>query len=222
MKKWKEYLAEIILIILGINLGLWVNNLNENNKERGLEKKLLIELQSDLKQDLADIQSNIEVHQEAGRKNDLALDYIKNAVPETDLDSILKVAQDCRDWTFLVSKTSTYESLKSIGFQIIKNDQLRRQITDLHNVSYKFISEYERLHQRDRALLEEKIEALYGLRTSLQQQQQHPPELKKQITELQVNILRMMWSNQRLEKTYKEQVEPNIQALMTLLAKELE
>ena len=220
MKKWKEYLAEIILIIIGINLGLWINNLNEARKENQLEKKLLVELKSDLTQDLKDIQNNIEVHREASHKNDLALNYIKSADPKADIDSILAVAQNCRDWTFLVSKTSTYESLKSIGFQVIKNDRLRRQITDLHNVSYKYISEYERLHQQDKAWLEEKIEALYGLQTKLRQQK-NVPDLDEQITELRMNILRMMWSNQRMEKAYIELVQPNLESLLFLLEKEL-
>ncbi len=221
MKKWQSYLSEILLIIIGINLGLWVNNLNANYKENKLERKLLRELHNDLEQDFADAKSNVMVHLEALRKIEKATQFLDQATIRTDLDSIIYYAQACQDWTFLISKQSTYESLKSIGFQIIKNDEIRQMLTDLQQVDYRYIAEFEEIHRNSRDGIYNKIQIILGL-TALADKDKDWNRIRNEVTQLRVALDRITWSNFRLHKIYTDDVNPHLEKLLAAISAELQ
>lgn len=142
--KWKHLLSEIILIVIAINVGLWFNNLNDQRKERKLEVKILKEFLVSLKSDKSDIFLNIETHKLGIESCSRLLDTIPLKKKETMSNRL----GNSYSWTFFLADQSSYESLKSIGFQLITKDEIRRAITKLYNVDYENIAEIENNHKR--------------------------------------------------------------------------
>ena len=139
-RNWKSFALELLLIVVGINLGLFVNNLNEQRKETKLERQLLSELKTCLEGDLEDVNINIKIHSDCANYTSKLLAYIQTKEP---IDSLAHHFNYTNGWSFFINNTSTYESLKSIGFGIIKNDELRQRITELYNVYYRANDEFE-------------------------------------------------------------------------------
>ncbi len=142
--KWVHFTVEVILIVLAINIGLWFSNLNDQRHEKELETRILNELLISLQSDKADITLNIITHKQGiqAGQNLLSQDPVR-----VDLD-FDKEINEINSWTFLLADLSTYESLKSIGFLLISDDDVRRKMTKLYNVGYKNILELETNHKR--------------------------------------------------------------------------
>jgi hypothetical protein len=211
--RWKYFISEILLIVIAINVGLWFNNLNDQRKARNLESKILHEFIVSLNSDKEDILSNIETHikgiESCGR-------LLKN---KTDnIDTIKNDLGRSYSWTFLIADLSSYESLKSIGFQIIKNDDIRHGITKLYNVDYKNITEAENNHKRICNLFDEKTSELYVVennRTIFKEPN------STTINNLKIGLIKLQSSHTNMKNTYEIEVLSNIEDLISKINKEL-
>lgn len=137
--KFSQYLVyavgEIILVVLGILIALQINNWNSENKESQLEVKMLKEIKIALQSDLKDIEFNLKEHHEIFQSQQLVIDWLKTDAPYTDSLSF-HFANAVNGTNFLSNKGS-YETIKGIGIQLIKNDNLRKQILNLYELQYK-------------------------------------------------------------------------------------
>jgi competence protein ComGC len=79
--------GEIVLVVIGILIALWINNLNEERKTENAQKVMLISFSNDLSADASAIKDHLdelgkilEVHHEIYqiRKNELNLKDLKN------------------------------------------------------------------------------------------------------------------------------------------------
>ena len=134
----KSYLlyaiGEIFLVMVGILLALQVNNWNENRKNSIREKQLLNELVTNLNSNLEAFKQNIAAQNEQIRGIDTILDYLEYKKPYQD-----SLAFYLRPLIYLEQITaskSTYETLKSTGLDLIQSDELRREITQLFEMTY--------------------------------------------------------------------------------------
>ena len=134
---WKFAIAESVLIFLGILLALQVDNWNQDRQDRNLEKVLLNELLVNLKSDLRDVEFNINYHSLFLNSNEIVLEYLEGSDPYHDsLDT--HFGQLYGGTTFM-ENNSTYESLISIGIDLISNNTLRQMITNLYSVRYDYV-----------------------------------------------------------------------------------
>ena len=140
--KYFQYaVGEIVLVVIGILIALSLNNLNEKKKLNEKENKFLKEIANDLKitqkeinEDLQDLQRNLN---SSLIIRDLILSKGKLN------DSLIKHFYFTMDLETLDAKSSTYESLKSFGLDLIGNDSLQKQITDIYeDVIPKLKSEF--------------------------------------------------------------------------------
>lgn len=138
--KFSKYLiyaiGEITLVVIGILIALQVNNWNENRKERQQEDKKLQEFHDALKSDLKDIRFNIEWHKSAKTSCEILLNAFDKKLPYHD-SLATHFGQMARISQFLPS-IGVYESLKSKGIELIKNDSLRRKISSYYEQDIKF------------------------------------------------------------------------------------
>ena len=131
---WLYSVGEFVLIFLGILIALQVDNWNQKRQEKKLEKVLLSEMLSNLKANQDDIENNIRMQERFLNSNQVALDFLKGDQPWHDSLGI--------HFTYLMGGTlfdnnnSTYESLNSIGIDLVGNDSLRQQITLVYAVRY--------------------------------------------------------------------------------------
>ena len=136
--KYSRYaIGEIVLVVVGILIALFINNWNEERKERIEEKELL----EDLKQDL---ESNMELlsqnwSKESFRSSTIILEVLKNKTPYHD--SLSKHFHLSRVFSDLSMSTSSYEALKNKGLEIVSSKPLRKKIINHFEISLKTMRE---------------------------------------------------------------------------------
>jgi len=138
-KYLKYAIGEIVLVMVGILLALQVNNWNENKKLVVKEVKILKEIKYELEGALDDLTSDIEDHQ----RNLNSTKIIRNTVLfnknyNDSLNTHLLYMLDHENFT---AKQSAFESLQSIGLEIISNDSIRQKITTAYLYMRKFTTE---------------------------------------------------------------------------------
>ena len=134
--KFSKYLlyaiGEIVLVVIGILIALQINNWNEEQKTRKLEKAYLVRLQNDLAADTLYLGTRLE-HVKAQRIQIYKFIHeIYNT--QTTEDEFRRVfLLQSFDAGNLVMQTSTFEELKSAGLiNIIQNEQIKIAMIDLY------------------------------------------------------------------------------------------
>ncbi len=211
--RWKYLISEVLLIVIAINVGLWFNNLNDQRKARNLESKILQEFVVSLNSDREDMLSNIETHKK-GIESCVRL--LKNKTE--NIDTLKNDLGWSYSWTYLIADLSSYESLKSIGFQLIKNDDIRHGITKLYNVDYKTIIEAENNHKRICNRFDEKISDIYVVENNKTIFKEPNSTI---IGKLKFSLINLQNSHKNMKNTYEIEVLPNIESLISKINKEL-
>ena len=134
-------MGEIVLVVIGILIALSINNWNDQRKETKIENKILVEISNGLSQDLLDIKLNTKGHND-GLK---AIGYWHKIFTNTqvDTDSISDYYQYLTRNFNSIQNKSGYESLKSRGLELIKDDSLRIQIIQLYEQDYSQVRKLE-------------------------------------------------------------------------------
>ena len=211
--KWKYLISEILMIVIAINVGLWFNNLNDQRKAKNLESKILHEFVVSLNSDKEDILSNIETHI---RGIESSVRLLKNKTE--NIDTLKNDLGWSYSWTYLIADLSSYESLKSIGFQLIENDEIRHGITKLYNVDYRNITEAENNHKRICNFFDEKISDIYVLENN---KIIFKESNSITINNLKMSIIDLQNSHTNMKNTYEIEVLPKIEDLISKIIREL-
>jgi Family of unknown function (DUF6090) len=141
-KKYLFYaLGEIALIVFGILIALQIDNWNNDRQLKELEIKYLKEMISNLRSDLSDIEFNINFNIDKMKSNFIVATQTRDKLPYHD--SLDFHFSNLIGSTRFIPNTSSYDNFKSKGFEIIKNDSLRRSITYLYSVEYNHIMGFE-------------------------------------------------------------------------------
>lgn len=141
MSNWKKYIIEFLSVFIAVFLAFALSNWSENRRGENTEMKILSEISNGLKKDLNDIQINTKGH-EYGIKS---CEYWRNVVNEKQF------SQDSIHWYYFgvtrdftsVQNTPGYESLKSKGLEILKNDSLRLEIISLYEYDFNSLKKFE-------------------------------------------------------------------------------
>jgi hypothetical protein len=140
--KYLRYaIGEIVLVVIGILIALSINNWNENRKENNIENKILVEISNGLNQDLIDIKDNMSAHRAGLKACEYYYDIFTNK--QVQADSINYYYTYLTRGYISIQNKSGYESLKSRGLELIKDDSLRNDIIKLYEQDYSFISKLE-------------------------------------------------------------------------------
>ncbi len=133
--------GEIVLVVIGIFLALQLNNWNSERKLVQQELGLLVEMRENLAMDMKDCRYNIEANQRYERGNRAVLKHLTERTPFHD--SLRVHYANIFGYTTLTANTSAYDNLKSIGFDLIRNDSLRRTVTALYSERYDYLKNLE-------------------------------------------------------------------------------
>lgn len=136
-------IGEILLVMIGILLALQVNNWNETRKLELKENEILKEILRDVEETNSEIVGDMLAHMTMLRSAQMLKDQISQLNPDTDqLSSYYRSsAHDLQ----IYPKTSGFETLKSQGLEIITNDSLRKNISDLYQLDYTRLTKFGRL-----------------------------------------------------------------------------
>lgn len=141
-------IGEILIVMIGILIAIQINNWNEYRKISITEIKILNEMKVNLKTDLADVRWNIDFLNKNKKANRIVLKSLNT--PDNYSDTLnLYYANISYSLPIFTNNTSAFENLKSIGFNIIKNDSLRKRITELYSNKYNYLVKLEDLYYND-------------------------------------------------------------------------
>ncbi len=138
----KYAIGEIILVVIGILIALQINNWNEERKESKLELEILSGLSSDLTNNKVKITNMISRDSIIIVGNQYILSLLKD-YNSSFHDSLQFSFGNINRYDVFFPQGMAYESLKSKGFHIIKNDSLRTDIIELYDETY-FINSHIR------------------------------------------------------------------------------
>lgn len=149
MKKrnYKNYAFEFLSIFIAVVSAFALNNWNDNRREHQAEVKILSEIRNGLKKDIEDVRVNVGGHK-TGQE---ACKYFSRLLKDEPIaqDSFAQNYYDLTRDFVTIQNNSGYESLKSRGLDIIKNDSLRYKIISFYEydmeVLEKFEEEYEEM-----------------------------------------------------------------------------
>jgi len=141
--KFSKYMiyaiGEIVLVVIGILIALSINNWNNSNIEQNLEREILNEILTNLDSDLQNINDNIKYNKRLSRHNQLVYEHLKNKTPITD--SLKFYYATLFGGSNFQPVNVAFENLRSRGINIIKNSDLRNQISELYMIEFKSLGE---------------------------------------------------------------------------------
>lgn len=132
-----EFLSVFIAVVSAFALQNW----NDNRRANQAESKMLTEIANGLEKDIEDIKMNAFGH-EFGLK---AGHYFKNIIGGTcnSPDSLQGYYFGLTRDFISVQNTAGYQTLKSRGLELVKNDTLRLQIIALYEYDYNTLRKLE-------------------------------------------------------------------------------
>jgi len=120
-------MGEIVLIVVGILLAFYLDNINSEKQARETEIEMLQELKSNLVSNIDILERTLSTESDYLHYNETILDYLDNRKP---YDLVLDRAFAVYFWTISTNPvTGGYEFLKSKGIDFITNDSLRNRIS---------------------------------------------------------------------------------------------
>ena len=138
-KYFKYAIGEILLVVIGILIALQINNWNDNKNLVAKEIKILKEIKYELEGSLRDLSDDIKSHQRNLNSSKIiskVLLFKKKHHDSLNLHFFFLIDDET-----LTAKMSAFESLKSLGLEIISNDSIRQKITTAYLFMEKFTNE---------------------------------------------------------------------------------
>lgn len=140
-KNWKKHGLEFLSIFFAVISAFALNNWNDNRRDTNSENKILIEISNGLEKDINDIRLNILGH----KYGISACNYFRKSFTGKSIqtDSLMfHYANLTRDF-ISIQNIAGYETLKSKGLELIKNDSLRLKIIALYEYDYNTLRKLE-------------------------------------------------------------------------------
>ncbi|WP_282043695.1 DUF6090 family protein [Winogradskyella flava] len=149
--KFSKYLiyavGEIVLVVIGILIALWLNNLNTQYKQKQEEVSILKELKEDFLLDITDFEINVEGHSKSNVSIAIILKSLEDNLPYND--SLAHHFAWTTNWPISLIHTNSFDVLKSKGIELISNDELRKKILTIHGQSYQSLKAWENQPNRN-------------------------------------------------------------------------
>lgn len=121
--------------MIGIMLALQVSNWNQNRTNTIKEKIILGEFKANLEENLKGFKENIEWEKNRITGAETILNYFDKK--KSWDDSLNIELKNLRLQEAIVISSSAYESLKSSGFDLVSNEDLRKSIIKLYETTYQ-------------------------------------------------------------------------------------
>lgn len=133
-EKLRKYAMEFFSIFIAVISAFALNNWNENRRDNRAATKILTEISNGLQKDLEDIRINMGGHDEgiAACKYWRRLVMNQEVSPDSLAQYYLALTRDF----FSMQNNSGYETLKSRGLELVRNDSLRFNIISLYEYDY--------------------------------------------------------------------------------------
>ena len=129
-------IGEILLVVIGILIALQINNWDQERLSKDKELKVLREIRADLRINRTIIQGAIDRLDKSNDRLVQLMDYFDGKTELTDSVLYFNLEYVRRLGRFEYNDAA-YESLKTLGFDLIENDSLRLAIINLYENKYE-------------------------------------------------------------------------------------
>ncbi len=119
-------IGEIALVVMGILIALQINNWNEERKTKIFEKEILKDINIGLALNIWQLENAVKSCNRAANSCKIVLDFLNDEMNYHDSLSI-HFSRTIR-WFRPTVTNAGYESLKSYGRHLVKNDSIRHQL----------------------------------------------------------------------------------------------
>ena len=137
LKYMRYAIGEIVLVVIGILIALQINTWNERREQNLTEIELLKDFIIGLIQDKTTLDYNIKRHYWAIESCEIIIKYLSEN--KNYNDSLAYHFASVHNYTNFYSNKGAYESLKTIGFEVISNKELRFEIINLYEQWYSIL-----------------------------------------------------------------------------------
>lgn len=143
--KFSKYLlyaiGEIVLVVIGILIALWINNWNQEQEAHKFENELLTELRQTIIYDYSAIERVLEGNQESKFSCQTILTHLENKLPYHD--SLNQHFWKANWWWQLNLRHTAFENAKSYGLHFIKGDSLRSLLTHVYENDVEYMDDQD-------------------------------------------------------------------------------
>ena len=146
-KYFKYAIGEIVLVVIGILIALQINNWNELKQRSKQETNILLELRTNLRKDSIDNVINAQWYERVKKSAQIINTVLEKKTPWND--SLANHFGNLYTHGISTYNTSAFENLKSIGFDLINNDSIRIELTNLYAISYELVKKSEEEFAKD-------------------------------------------------------------------------
>lgn len=164
-EKWPEYFLEILVITIGIFGAFELANYGENRSLKKAELEILKGCKTELMTDLAEINFNMNELRKSQTALNLILEVLENNVSYHDslashfIYTLIPI--------HFVHSTSSFETAKSRGLDIISNTDIRNKLIAAYDSQYDFFlkaeeEELEEVQYHMRHILPGRFESGYN------------------------------------------------------------
>jgi hypothetical protein len=131
-------------VVIGILIALSINNWNEQSKTDQLELKLLFELKSSIIESEKELTYSYDENKLTVQRFEYILSHLKTDLPESKaIDSCF---YQLPFWVSPFVNYTAYESLKTKGLDLIKNETIKNRIVNLYDTKFaRLINEYDKI-----------------------------------------------------------------------------
>ncbi|MBL4770991.1 MAG: hypothetical protein JKY61_07595 [Planctomycetes bacterium] len=136
-----KYLFEFLSVFLAVVFAFGLNNWNDNRHELRAEEGILREIANGLRKDIEDLELNKSGHQQGLEACVYWQGLVGGKEAETS-KAIQSLGILTRDF-LSVQNRSGYESLKSRGLHLIRDESLRLEIISLYEFEFHLLSQLE-------------------------------------------------------------------------------
>jgi hypothetical protein len=142
--KLGKYIAyavgEIVLVVIGILIALSLNTWKQSRKDRQIEYAILSSIHQDLQADIRVMENMMRGDSVFIRDNRSLIQILKGQKAMDSIDFYSALGSINR-YQIFYPRTRGYESLKSQGLDIVRDEELLSEIVNLYDFEYAFVEE---------------------------------------------------------------------------------
>ncbi|MFY0686684.1 MAG: hypothetical protein JXQ90_05945 [Cyclobacteriaceae bacterium] len=129
---WKYHLIELVIVIIGISIAFWLNNLAGAEKEKQLEKQYLSDIRSELIKDTTQLAYNIRFNEIKVQDLKITLGIMLNDESYRYTDSLSRLVPRIGNYDFFSSESFTLTSILQSGdIKIIRSVEIKKELQRL-------------------------------------------------------------------------------------------
>lgn len=127
--RWSNHLIELLIVIIGISIAFWLNNMAIKRKNTGEKIIYLTDIRNDLRTDSLRLFNNVRNNEIKSEKLRHALVLIKESAP---IDSVLVNIIEIGNYDFFNPDNFTLTSLLQSGdLKLIDSDEIKKELLRL-------------------------------------------------------------------------------------------